>query len=76
MNVIIFLFNIKYLYLDKLKEELVSERQNLGELKPKYNAYKETNKALEEKIRDIQVIIIYNLLTLVTPGPTPKYNKI
>ncbi|XP_027841216.2 interaptin [Aphis gossypii] len=39
---------------DKLKEQLMNERHNLSELKPKYNAYKETNKALEEQIRDLQ----------------------
>ncbi|XP_029346220.1 centrosomal protein of 290 kDa-like [Acyrthosiphon pisum] len=39
---------------DILKEKLISERHNLSELKPKYNAYKETNKALEEQIRDLQ----------------------
>ncbi|XP_060875512.1 interaptin-like [Metopolophium dirhodum] len=39
---------------DILKEKLINERHNLSELKPKYNAYKETNKALEEQIRDLQ----------------------
>lgn len=42
--------------LDKLKEEFINERHSLSELKSKYNAYKETNKALEEQIRDLQVI--------------------
>lgn len=41
-----------------LKAEFISERHNLSELKPKYNAYIETNKALEEQIRDLQVISI------------------
>jgi len=45
-----------------LKEKLINERHNLSELKPKYNAYKETNKVLEEQIRDLQVITIINCL--------------
>lgn len=45
-----------YVRLDKLKEEFINERHSLSELKSKYNAYKETNKALEEQIRDLQVI--------------------
>lgn len=45
-----------------MKEQLINERHNLSELKPKYNAYKESNKALEEQIRDLQVILILNYL--------------
>jgi len=45
-----------------LKEKLINEKHNLSELKPKYNAYKETNKALEEQIRDLQVFSIINCL--------------
>lgn len=44
-----------YLYLDELKEDLINERHKLNELKTKYNANKETNKVLEEQIRDLQV---------------------
>lgn len=43
-------------YLDKLKQEFMDERHNLSELKSKYNSYQETNKALEEQIRDLKVI--------------------
>lgn len=45
-----------YVQLDKLKEEFINERHCLSELKSKYNACKETNKALKEQIRDLQVI--------------------
>jgi len=53
-----------------LKEKLINERHNLSELKPKYNAYKETNKALEEQIRDLQVFstincLVYNYYVLI-----------
>lgn len=58
----IFLFYFKFVHLDKLKEILINERHALSELKPKYNAYKETNKVLEEQIRDLQVISIINCL--------------
>lgn len=51
-----YIYNVQFVLLDKLKEELINERHNLSELKPKYNAYKESNKALEEQIRDLQVI--------------------
>lgn len=56
------LFYFKFARLDILKEKLINERHNLSELKPKYNAYKETNKALEEQIRDLQVFSIINCL--------------
>lgn len=45
-----------------MKEILNNERHNLSELKSKYNAYKETNKVLQEQIRDLQVIKIINCL--------------
>jgi len=56
------LFYFKFVHLDILKEKLINERHNLSELKPKYNAYKETNKGLEEQIRDLQVFSIINCL--------------
>jgi len=43
-----------------LKEQFVNEKHNLSDLKTQYNAYKETNKALEEQIRDLQVILIWH----------------
>lgn len=55
-NCNLFLCKICAHYLDKLKEEFVNEKHNLNDLKTQFNAYKETNKALEEQIRDLQVI--------------------
>ncbi|XP_025425786.1 interaptin-like isoform X2 [Sipha flava] len=48
------LFKKKQDEYDKLKEKLNNEEHNLSELKLKYNAFKESNKALEEQIRDLQ----------------------
>ncbi|XP_050421057.1 centromere protein F-like [Adelges cooleyi] len=48
------LFQKEKVVHEKLKEEYIKESQKFSELKPKLNAYKETNKALEEQILDLQ----------------------
>ncbi|XP_050542477.1 RUN and FYVE domain-containing protein 2-like isoform X2 [Daktulosphaira vitifoliae] len=39
---------------ERLTKDLIRERHTLSEIKPKLNSCKETNRALEEQIRDLQ----------------------